>query len=611
MTMRISGLASGMDIDEIVSQMMTAQRIPLDKIYQKKTYTEWQRDDYRTMNTALDEFDKLIADGIGRQATFIQKTVSISNPDAFSVKNINSTFDFSGTIEKATLAKAATMISTTGADETITSSTKLTEIDPSYKGQTIKIKAINKDGSFDQVAKTDSYGNIVLKDGTSIFTGADGKPVLSADGKYFKADSEGKQLVGEGNLIDPKNVEIAMEDKWFEYTIKESDTLQSVIDEINAKSGVAAFFDEKKGKFSITAKNTGDAGTEIAEIQLQAVTVETKEITKTVTKADGTTEEVKVQVKQSETEVTTENFFKDIMKMEKNSDIAAATELEGVPKAASGTAGTNAELTYNGLTIERSSNTFRINGAEITLKQEFTDPVTFSSTPDVDKIFDKVKEFVDSYNALIKNISGKISEKKDSDYPPLTDEQKKSLEEEDIKRWEEKAKKGTLRNDSTLRGLLTNMRTALYTSVEGTDFGHLSSIGITTTKSYQEGGKLEIDEEKLRQAIAENPNGVFELFMSDDGDAKSTDGDGLARRLRANLSSAVKDIAEKAGRTAASVNNTFTLGRLLDDYEDKISAFEKRLTDLETRYYKQFTNMEKMISQANSQSSYLSSYFSS
>ena len=36
---------------------MDAERIPLDKIYQKKTYTEWQRDDYRTMNTALSEFD--------------------------------------------------------------------------------------------------------------------------------------------------------------------------------------------------------------------------------------------------------------------------------------------------------------------------------------------------------------------------------------------------------------------------------------------------------------------------------------------------------------------------------------------------------------------------
>ena len=54
--LRIGGLASGMDIDGIVSKLMTAERMPLDKIEQKKIYTEWQRDDYRTMNTAIKEF---------------------------------------------------------------------------------------------------------------------------------------------------------------------------------------------------------------------------------------------------------------------------------------------------------------------------------------------------------------------------------------------------------------------------------------------------------------------------------------------------------------------------------------------------------------------------
>ena len=74
--LRISGLASGMDIDSIVTDLMKAERIPLDKIQQKKTYTEWQRDDYRTMNTALSELDTLIFEGIGKQASFNKKTVT-------------------------------------------------------------------------------------------------------------------------------------------------------------------------------------------------------------------------------------------------------------------------------------------------------------------------------------------------------------------------------------------------------------------------------------------------------------------------------------------------------------------------------------------------------
>ncbi len=52
------------------------------------------------------------------------------------------------------------------------------------------------------------------------------------------------------------------------------------------------------------------------------------------------------------------------------------------------------------------------------------------------------------------------------DYAPLTDAQKEDMKEDEIKLWEEKARKGTLRNDSTLKSLLTKMRTSIYTSVE-------------------------------------------------------------------------------------------------------------------------------------------------
>ena len=107
--LRIGGLASGMDIDGIVSQLITAERMPLDKIEKKKTYTEWQRDDYRTMNTALSELDNMLSPlgkGVGTQAAFLKKTVTVSNEDAISVKNVNSVSNFSGTIEVRKLATA-------------------------------------------------------------------------------------------------------------------------------------------------------------------------------------------------------------------------------------------------------------------------------------------------------------------------------------------------------------------------------------------------------------------------------------------------------------------------------------------------------------------------
>ena len=167
-----------------------------------------------------------------------------------------------------------------------------------------------------------------------------------------------------------------------------------------------------------------------------------------------------------------------------------------------------------------------------------------------------------------------------------------------------------------MSSLLTKMRSSIYTSVSNTSFGSLSKIGISTTSNYREGGKLEIDEEKLRAAIAEDPNGIYNLFMAN-GEKRQLmerrrqyllNENGIARRLRADLKTAMTDISTKAGKSS-SVNNTFTLGKLLDNYEDKISAFEEKMKSLESRYYRQFTAMEKAINQANSQSASLTSFF--
>ncbi|MFT8321004.1 MAG: flagellar hook-associated protein 2 [Bacillus sp. (in: firmicutes)] len=502
MVTRISGLASGMDIDSMVEQLMQAERKPLDKITQKKTYTEWQRDDYRTMNSMLLELDQQISNGVSRQASYIKKAVNVSDPNAVSIKNINSTIDFTGSLQVNKLATAATMFST--AETAITNSSDKLNIGE----QTIKISAIAKDGK--------------------------------------------------------------MQEKPFELKITANDTLDSVIAKINKDSGVTAFYDANSKKISFTAKNTGDIenGSEI------------------VLSDDG---------------ASGEKFFNNILKVNSNNKLAVSYN--------AGTQGTNAELTYNGMDITRSSNTFQINGVEFTAKQVTSTPVTFSSTADVDGIMDTIVKFVDKYNEVIDKIKTKTGESKYRDYAPLTTAQKKDMEEDDIKLWEEKAKSGTLRNDSILSGILTKMRGNISGPVSGsTGFTQLSQIGITTTSNYLDGGKLTIDEDKLRAAISENPNGIYELFQKS-GAATSSE-QGIAQRLRASLKTAMNDIKAKAGG-ASSVNNTFTIGKLLNNYADQITRYEDKLKTTENRYYTKFTAMETAISKANSQSTYLTNMFSS
>ncbi|WP_409290514.1 flagellar hook-associated protein 2 [Peribacillus sp. SCS-37] len=505
MTTRISGLASGMDTDQMIKDLMKAERVPLDKLNQKKQFTEWQRDDFRSISKALFELDQSIFDGIGKQGNYLKKTVSISDPNAVGIKNINSTTDFSGSIKVTQLASSATMFS----KSKITMDPKTTLSNYGISGeQTITINAIDKEGRM---------------------------PANAIEIKF-----------------DPTK-----------------ETLQSVIDKVNKESGVTMFFDSVSQKLSVTAKNSGNAGTD-------------------------TDPEI----------VLTGGFLTSNLALEANNVLAA----NSIPNK-TGSLGVNAKFELNGLNTERPSNTFQVNGVEYSLKAPTTTSITYSSSSDVDAVLDTITKFVTKYNETIAKISGEVSETRYRSFQPLTKEQKAEMEEKEIEQWEEKAKSGTLRNDSVLSSGLNQLRTALYTPVSGTTgFSQLSQIGITTTSNYLDKGKLTIDETKLREAIAKDPNAIYELFQKE-STTNSTADQGLAQRMRDSIKKTMLNIEKKAGKTTMT-NQSFTIGRLLDNMNNSINRFEDRLIQVEDRYYRQFTAMEKAISKANSQSAYIMQQFS-
>ncbi|MEK3952724.1 flagellar hook-associated protein 2 [Psychrobacillus sp. FSL K6-1464] len=502
--MRVTGLASGMDTETMIKDMMKAQRLPLDKIIQKKQYMEWQRDDYRATNKKMFDFRNLTSDTMLRQSTYIQQTVTSSAPDDISVRNVNSTSNFTGKIYVKELAESATMQSSGRVLNSEADLKKtLKEIKPTINvPTTFNIKAIKEDGNLDT--------------------------------------------------------------KGYDVKIDENSTMQSILDDINKNSGVTAIFDSFTGQIAITSKNSGSSQNSSNEIEFSG------------------------------------DFAKYFMLMDTN-NVAAKKELRG-------TDGKNAEFTFNGLVTQRQSNTFQINGFEVSLKKASKTDITFSSAPDTDKILASVTKFVDEYNKLIESLNSEIRETKYRDFQPLSTEQKADMKEKEIELWEEKAKSGTLKNDSVISSALSQLRSALNSAVSGVvGAGRLNEIGISTSNNYMENGKLVIDETKLRKAISDNPNQVYELFAADG----ATDSEkGLARRLVTTLDDTRKKLIEKAG-TDTAISTTFSLGRTLKGYDDQITRFEARLQMIESRYYKQFSAMESAILRANNQSSYLMNAFSS
>ncbi|MFF6014775.1 flagellar filament capping protein FliD [Lysinibacillus fusiformis] len=236
--------------------------------------------------------------------------------------------------------------------------------------------------------------------------------------------------------------------------------------------------------------------------------------------------------------------------------------------------------------------------------------VTMTSTTDVDDIMAKIKEFVTTYNGFIKDLNDQTKETKYRDYTPLTSEQREEMSESEIKLWEEKAKSGLLRGDTLIREGLAGMRSLVYQSNPGIDskYNSLFSIGITTSKNYNDGGTLEIDETKLRKVLEEDPDAVEKLFKNSEGkkddvvDGKTVDTRGYLDKLRESMKTFEITIEKKAGRSTMT-DAQYAIGKNLVDTESRISTWKRKLEDIEARYWKQFTAMEQAINKANQQSS--------
>jgi flagellar hook-associated protein 2 len=294
--------------------------------------------------------------------------------------------------------------------------------------------------------------------------------------------------------------------------------------------------------------------------------------------------------------------------------------------------GSDAVMTYDDgsgeQTITRSSNDFTINGIAFSLKKELNsvtdEPIEVSVEGDPTKTIDLIKSFVEKYNELLDKINSELSEKRYLDYPPLTEEQRAEMSEGDIKLWEEKAKSGMLKNDSILSGFVTKMREVLYQEVEGVS-AKLYSIGITTG-TWDQKGKLVINETKLKEAILNSPDEVIKLFtnesniryspdMSAADRAKRNSENGLANRLYDVMQDYIRTtrnsngqkgtLLEKAGIVGDVTENNSLISKEIESKEKMISTLLDKLIDKENQYYAKFTAMERYIGQMSSQMAWL------
>ena len=275
--------------------------------------------------------------------------------------------------------------------------------------------------------------------------------------------------------------------------------------------------------------------------------------------------------------------------------------------------------------ITRASNSFDLDGINVTLKGTFgydasgakisdTEAVTFTGSVDSENTTKTVKEMIEAFNDILKLVNTEVSTKPNRKYAPLTDEQKEELSDKTIEKWEEKAKAGLLFADNDLRMMANSMRTV----INAADRSKLSEMGITVSDNYKDNGKLVFDEAKFKAALEKDPEAVKEVLNRSATDSGDTSQAGLLTRISSIMdrygktTGATKGVlVERAGSVHAPTSILKnSLQKQLDSIDTYIDKLNDKLKTEQDRYISQFTSLETLINQMNSQSSYLSSMFS-
>ena len=515
---RIGGLASGIDTDTMVKQMMQPFIMKVDKQKQDKQVLQWKQDIYRDIITDIRGLKSSYLDNIKPNDNLLMQ----KNYSAYDIKSTDEKYATAtagvGAVEGnyivnvEWLAEGTKIKSTTDLDVAITNSTKLSELSPA------------------------------VVDGNKI--------TLTVNGGT------------------PINITV---------DTAASLTVLQFTDKINSETNgaVVARFSELTHRFTFETNNKGTSTDLVVSGDLALMQA---------LKIDGA---VKTPGKNVKLNITPPG--------------GVATPVDA-----------------------KQTNDFTIDGINYSLKGIGT--TTLSVTANTDKTYDKIMGFITKYNELIDKIKGKVEQKKQYSFNPLTEDQK---EPEDIKIWEDKAKEGLIKGDSSLNSMLSSMRNAFFDDVYIDSSSEpkvkvsisLKDLGFTTSKDYTQRGKIVIDEsltadeakKKFSEALKSNGAEVADLFSKS---SDSNDEKGIFQRLNSIVENYTNPFGEKGIllKKAGIKGNTTEFKNLLSEQmiqKDKfISELTKKLAAKETNFYAKFARLEKAMNQLNSQSSWLTQQFS-
>ena len=582
----IYGLSgSGLDIESLVKMGMMNKQNQYDKMYQTQLKQTWVKEAYNTVYTDVKAFKESMST-FKMQSNMSAMQATSSNNDVVSVTANGAAAAMNHKITVEQVASNAYLMTANGqkierANTSAANSAYLKDV--LFSGDATKTTV---DGQNSYLVKNDTTGNIETFKGSDVAISIE---VQDSD----EVDSDGKPVT---HKVEFTYDQIFGDNK----TLNDLATAFS-----NSGANVQGGYDTVNDSFSLYNKTSGSAN----KIGLKANNEASAELLNKLHLAsyDGQTNTLGNEI----------GFTKDTL-----------TEAA---------VGTNAKATIDGKTYESDTNKLNVanviynfNGVSAKNADGTYQASTISVSQDTDKIVDNVKKFVETYNTLIDSLNTKYREEKNTDYKPLTKKQESEMTESQINKWNEKAKSGLLYHDNNIYSIISDMREALYTEVDAVDtvltdargnkysYNSMSSIGITSSTNQ---GHITLDEEKLKKALTEDPDCVYQLFASDQdstyisGSTNKNQSDtytsksdylntGIANRLYNSMTTNIRNLESYAG-TSKETDDESYLGKLITNMNTKMTSFQTLMKSYESKLYKKYDAMEVALSKLGAQLSYI------
>lgn len=265
--------------------------------------------------------------------------------------------------------------------------------------------------------------------------------------------------------------------------------------------------------------------------------------------------------------------------------------LEALGLNVSAQRGQAAKYSLDGIAMESDSNVISdaIDGATITLKKEISadDAVTLSLKNDDSKTLAAANDFVKQYNSLMDLLKSDL----DVGDPSASSSDSTAANTQ-----------GKLVGDSTVQRLQSTLRNMISQS-DKANGAALSpyDLGFSVDKD----GVLSLDESKFKDQLADSPEKVHDFFyVAGEDSFDETQASGYTAKLNSFINEFTSDTASKQGIIKSK---TDSIDKMVKDLNSQIDDFTRRLADKRDQYIAQFSNLDTIMMNAETQLQYMQS----